>query len=117
MNLEVRYHLLLCATPTKASCCNPEQGLKSWARLKYIFTELNLDNPQRPGGIILRSKIDCLRICKEGPVLLIWPDGIWYKSVSPDRIEVIIRKHILEGTPIQEWIIKKTPLRNEAIFN
>ncbi|KGG15556.1 Ferredoxin [Prochlorococcus sp. MIT 0602] len=59
----------------------------------------------------MRSKVDCLRICNSGPILLIWPEGIWYQNVSPSRIEVIIKSHIIEGIPIKEWIFKETPLK------
>ncbi|MEB3326342.1 MAG: (2Fe-2S) ferredoxin domain-containing protein, partial [Synechococcus sp.] len=63
--IQVSHHLLLCATPTKALCCpDPAVGAASWDTLK------------RPGGIVLRSKADCLRIGAEGPILLIWPDGV-----------------------------------------
>ena len=61
-----------------------------WKKLKELIKELNLENHQRPEGIVLRSKVDCLRVCKEGPILLVWPDGIWYREVTPEKIEVII---------------------------
>ncbi|WP_320664817.1 (2Fe-2S) ferredoxin domain-containing protein [Prochlorococcus sp. MIT 1223] len=110
-NQIVSHHLLLCATPRKSSCCDKSTGASSWKRLKSILKELNLENSKRPEGIVLRSKVDCLRVCKNGPILLIWPDGIWYGRVSPKRIEAIIYKHILEGTPINDWIINKTPIK------
>jgi hypothetical protein len=42
------------------------------------------DTLKRPGGIVLRSKADCLRIGAEGPILLIWPDGVGYGGVTPE---------------------------------
>ena len=110
MNIKVSHHLLLCATPTKAECCNHDVGKKSWSNLKNLIKQFGLDNPKRPEGIVLRSKVDCLRICQDGPILLIWPDGIWYGGVTKERMEVILQKHILKGIPILEWIIKETPL-------
>ncbi len=110
MSCLISHHLLLCATSTKSLCCDSNQGVKSWEKLKNLLKELNLENPKRKQGIVLRSKVDCLRICKQGPILLVWPDGIWYKNVSPERLEKIIKSHILEGKPIKEWILKKTPL-------
>ncbi|WP_269623206.1 (2Fe-2S) ferredoxin domain-containing protein [Prochlorococcus marinus] len=110
MNTKVRYHLLLCASSKKQLCCKSTQGIKSWERLKNILKNLNLDSPNHPKGMILRSKVDCLRVCKSGPILLIWPDGIWYENVSPKRIDAIITNHLIKGNPIKEWIIKETPL-------
>ena len=110
MTSQISHHLLLCATPKNPSCCDPIQGLKSWEKLKNILKELNLEDPERPEGIVLRSKVDCLRICKAGPILLIWPEGIWYQDVSPNRIEAIVTQHVLKGNPIKEWVLKETPL-------
>ncbi len=106
----VSHHLLLCATPTKALCCpDPAIGVASWDTLKRLVRELGLEDPQRPEGIVLRNKADCLRFCAEGPVLLIWPEGIVYTSVSPERIERILREHVIGGSPIEAWILKRMP--------
>ena len=110
MSLLVSHHLLLCSNSTKANCCNASEGMASWEKLKNLIKTLDLENPQRPEGVILRSKVDCLRICKDGPILLIWPDGIWYGQVTPERIDVIVREHVLGGNPLHKWIIRRTPL-------
>ena len=109
MNQRISHHLLLCATPTKAKCCNPEIGAASWDALKQQVRELDLENPSRVQGIVLRSKADCLRICDQGPILLVWPDGTWYGGVTPERISSILQQHIIQGQPIEEWILKTTP--------
>lgn len=107
----IQHHLLLCATPAKALCCpDPAVGAASWDALKRGVRELGLEDPQRPQGIVLRTKADCLRICAEGPVLLIWPEGIVYGGVSPERIERILQEHVIGGTPIEAWILKRMPL-------
>jgi (2Fe-2S) ferredoxin len=107
----IAHHLLLCATPSKPLCCpDPAVGTASWDALKRLVRELGLEDPARPQGIVLRSKADCLRICAEGPVLLIWPEGIVYGGVTPDRIEPILRRHVIGGTPIEEWIVRRYSL-------
>jgi (2Fe-2S) ferredoxin len=100
----IHQHLLLCATPTKALCCpDPELGAATWLRLKQLVRDLGLEDSGRAGGIVLRSKVDCLRICAEGPILLIWPEGIVYGGVTPERIERIVLEHVIGGTPIEAW--------------
>ena len=102
----VSHHLLLCATPAKALCCpDPELGAASWACLKQLVRELGLEDPARTQGIVLRTKADCLRICAEGPILLIWPDGVIYGGVTAERIERILREHVIGGLPIEDWVV------------
>ena len=81
-------------------------------QLKLILKKLKLEDPNRPEGIVLRSKVNCLRICKSGPILLIWPEGIWYKYVSQERIEAIIKSHIIEGKPKNSFSINSPTFNN-----
>jgi (2Fe-2S) ferredoxin len=112
---QISHHLLLCATPTKALCCpDPALGAASWDRLKTLVRELSLDTPDRPQGIVLRTKADCLRICGDGPILLIWPEGIVYGGVTPERIERIVFDHVMGGTAIEEWILRRYALSGSA---
>lgn len=110
---QVSHHLLLCATPSKALCCpDPQVGAASWQTLKQLVRELGLEDPaRRPGGIVLRSKVDCLRICADGPVLLIWPDGIIYGGVTPERLTRIVHEHVIGNAPIDAWIIRRDQLQ------
>lgn len=109
--IPVAHHLLLCATPTRAVCCpDPALGAASWETLKRLVRELGLEDPSRPGGLVLRSKADCLRLCSDGPVLLIWPEGVVYGEASPERIERIVREHVIGGTPIEAWILRRYQL-------
>ena len=105
VGIRVQHHLLLCATPTKALCGDPSVGAASWQRLKELVRDLGLEDPTRPQGVVLRSKADCLRVCRDGPVLWIWPEGWIYGGVSVERIERIVHEHLLAGRPVQEWIL------------
>lgn len=106
----VQHHLLLCATPTKALCGDPAVGAASWNRLKQLVRDLGLEAPDRVEGVVLRTKADCLRVCCEGPVLLLWPEGITYGGVTPERIERIVREHVISGEPIEAWILRRWTL-------
>jgi (2Fe-2S) ferredoxin len=106
--VNVQKHLLLCATPTKQKCFKGDEGNKTWECLKKTLKNYENDSSSR-NIQILRSKVDCLRICKNGPILLIWPDGIWYEKVSPEKVSEIFTSHVINGNPIEKWIFKKTP--------
>jgi (2Fe-2S) ferredoxin len=111
----ISHHLLLCATPSKALCCpDPAVGVASWDALKRLVRELGLEDPARPEGIVLRTKADCLRLCAEGPVLLIWPEGVVYGGVTPERMERILHEHVIGGQPIEQWILKRMTFKAAA---
>ena len=107
--MAIAHHLLLCATPTKALCGDPALGAASWERLKALVRSLGLEDPDRPAGVVLRTKADCLRVCQGGPVLLVWPEGILYGGVTPERVERIVQEHVIGGRPVEEWILRRTP--------
>lgn len=58
---------------------------------------------------VMRTKAACLRICKEGPWLVIYPEGIWYGRLTPERLSRILKEHVEEGRPVHEWIAAEMP--------
>jgi len=106
---QIRYHLFLCATPTKAKCCDPVVGLETWEYLKSRLRELKLDqvaadSTTEEGSCIYRTKADCLRVCQQGPILVVYPDRIWYHSVTPIVIERIIQEHLLQQQVVTDYL-------------
>jgi (2Fe-2S) ferredoxin len=115
--VRVQHHLLFCASPTKPLCCHdPAVGAAAWEVLKRLVRELGLEDPARPEGVVWRSKVDCLRVCREGPVLLIWPEGIVYGGVTAGRIERIVREHVIAARPVREWILARSSLLQAGEF-
>jgi (2Fe-2S) ferredoxin len=105
---KIKRHIFLCCDQTKPKCCDKEDGLQSWEYLKKRLKELDLAS----AGRVLRTKANCLQICRGGPIAVVYPEGTWYHSCTVEVLEMIIEQHLIGGKIVEEYLITRHRLED-----
>lgn len=94
-----RYHLFFCVNRREdgSACCadHEAQAMRDYA--KQRVKTLGLDGK---GGIRVNSA-GCLDRCEEGPVIVVYPQGVWYTYVDREDIDEIIDEHLIKGRIVE----------------
>jgi len=94
-----RHHVFFCCNQrdTGARCCNDHGASEVRDYAKGRIKALNLAGP----GKVRVNLAGCLDRCDEGPVMVVYPEGVWYTYVDKEDVDEIIREHIIGGRPVE----------------
>ena len=103
-------HIFLCADQAEPKCAPRAQTLAAWEYLKTRLADLGLTSGAR---VTYRTKANCLRMCAQGPIAVVYPEGVWYHSANADVLERIIQEHLIRGEPVSDYAFAVNALSPE----
>ena len=99
-------HVLVCCGP---ACCTAAEGTRTWGAMKRAVAAINVDGG---GPRVFRTRCECLRMCDQGPIAVVYPEGVWYKRVTPEAAGRIAAEHLACGRPVTELTFAQDDLSN-----
>lgn len=98
-----RRHVLVC---TGGFCAPEGKGRELYEELPSLLErEGLLFGPAR----VKRGETPCLGVCAGGPVVVVYPEGVWYGGVTRELLERIVTRHLRDGQPVAEAVFHRLP--------
>ena len=98
--------ILMCYDKGTAKCASKRRMRRAWNYLKKRLKALDLTG----AGGVLRTKTACLEICAGGPIVIVYPEGVWYGGCDPPVLERILNEHVLGGQIVDEHVLARPPM-------
>ncbi len=95
------HHVLICT----GNFSSPDRrGRELYSRLAELLQREDLlFGPDR----VKRGETPCLGVCSNGPIVVVYPEGIWYANVTPELLEKIVVQHLKNGRPVEEAVFHR----------
>ncbi len=101
--IQPKYHVFVCTScrinGVQKGFCHNKGSVGIVERLMEEIEDRGLS------GEVVVNNTGCFGICDKGPIMVVYPEGVWYGSVSVDDIERIVEEHFEGGTPVSELMI------------
>ena len=101
-------HVIICT----GGYCSPERrGRALYSLLASLLQrEGLLFGPHR----VKRGETPCLGVCEAGPIVVVYPEGVWYHGVTPQLLERIVVEHLVRGKVVEEAVFHRLASNGEA---
>ena len=91
-------HVLMCTGPR----CTGNGG-----EAEAMFKVLGQAIDARDGLCVKRTRSHCFAVCREGPIAVVYPDGVWYRQVDAAAVERIVDEHLVNGRPVEALVFHR----------
>jgi (2Fe-2S) ferredoxin len=105
-------HLFICTNERDKSASRPSCLPAGSKKLKSAFKDAI-----KGAGLkhqIRANESGCLDQCEHGPVVVVYPDGVWYGFVKPSDVDEIVTQHLVQGRPVERLRIAESCLNTES---
>ena len=94
-----RYHLFFCTHQRGGgeACCQAFDAAAARDYVKQRTKALGMHGP----GEVRANSAGCLNRCESGPVIVVYPDEVWYTYVDREDLDEIIDEHLCHGRPVE----------------
>ncbi|CAN5750115.1 NAD(P)H-dependent oxidoreductase subunit E [soil metagenome] len=95
-------HIFFCERRRDSGdSCAAVGGPDGFNRCRERVKALGLDR----GGQVRVNRAGCLDRCSEGPVAVVYPEGVWYTFVDAEDIDEIVESHLKDGQIVERLVL------------
>lgn len=98
--VNLKHHIFVCTScrmnGQQKGLCYSKESVDIVQRLIEAIEDLDLS------GEVMITNTGCFGICNQGPIMVVYPEGVWYGAVTEEDINRIVEQHIINGLPVEE---------------
>ncbi|MDR2199804.1 MAG: (2Fe-2S) ferredoxin domain-containing protein [Deltaproteobacteria bacterium] len=98
--IKSKYHVLICSggklRGDKKGMCHTRDAEKLVKKLVEELEDRDLSSE------IIVNTTSCYGICDKGPVMVVYPDGVWYGNLDAEKIQTIVDEHLENGKVVED---------------
>jgi len=100
-----QYHVFFCTNQREDGrvCC---QNFNAQSFRDYMKAKVKEKGLAGVGAVRV-SNAGCMDRCELGPVIVVYPEGVWYSYVDQEDIDEIVEQHLVLGKPVQRLMIRE----------